>query len=67
MKERLYEVFLKDKELGNKFSLYVWAKNTNEATAKLIGTLIGPDCEYIWSGTGPVHQSNGVVEREKKV
>lgn len=66
MKEYLYEVFLKDKEVGNKFSLYVWAENTDEATHKLVGTLIGPDCEYIWRGTSPVYQSNGQVEREKK-
>ena len=65
MKEYLYEVFVKDKVLGTKLSLYVWAENTDEATGKLTGVLIGPDCEYIWRGTSPVYQSNGLVEREK--
>lgn len=66
MKERLYEVGLKDKATGDNISLYVWAENTDEATNKLVGTLIGPYCEYIWRGTSPVYQSNGQVEREKK-
>lgn len=66
MKEYLYEVFLKDKAIGDEFSLCVWAENTDEATAKLCGTLIGPNCEYIWRGTSPVYQSNLQLEREKQ-
>ena len=66
MKEFMYEVSLRDKATGDNFGIFVWAENTDAATNKLVGILIGPNCEYIWRGTTPVYQSNNQLEREKK-
>ena len=30
------------------------------------GTLIGPECEYIWTGSGPIYENNQLIRREKK-
>lgn len=35
-------------------------------TRKLTGTLIGPECEYIWTGSGPIYENNQLIRREKK-
>ena len=34
-------------------------RNVDEATRKLTGVLIGPDCEYEWYGSGPEYDDNG--------
>ena len=65
MTEILYRVGVKHKTTGEKLKLFVWAKNTNEATHKLTGTLIGYNCEYAWTGTGPEYKNNQLVTRQR--
>lgn len=64
--EQLFSVGVVHKETGEKLKLLVWAKNVDEATHKLTGALIGYDCEYRWSGSGPVYKNNQIVEREQQ-
>lgn len=64
MKEHLYSVGIQHKETGEKIDLLVWAKNTEEATHKLTGTLIGYTCQYRWCGSGPVYENNRLVTRD---
>ena len=40
--------------------------DVDAATHKLTGTLIGPECEYIWTGSGPIYENNQLIRREKK-
>ncbi len=63
MIERLYSVGIQHKESKEKQKLFVWAKNTEEATHKFTGTLIGYDCEYVWTGSGPVYKDNKQITR----
>lgn len=65
MTEILYRVGVKHKTTGEKQNLFVWAKNTDEATHKLTGTLIGYNCEYVWTGTGPEYENNQLVTRQR--
>lgn len=39
---------------------------TRTSTDECIGTLIGPECEYIWTGSGPIYENNQLIRREKK-
>lgn len=64
MKEYLFSVSIKHKKTRKKLSLYVWAKNVDDATHSLCGSLIGYNCEYEWCGSSPVYESNKHVERE---
>ena len=41
MNEHLYSIGLEHKKTEERIDLQVWAKNTDEATHKLTGTLIG--------------------------
>lgn len=66
MNEHLYSVGLKHKETGERIELQVWAKSTDEATGKLVGTLIGCDCPYLWTGSGPIYKNNMIVTRKAK-
>lgn len=66
MNEHLYSIGLKHKKTGERIDLQVWAKNTDEATHKLTGILIGYDCPYRWTGTGPVYENNKIVTRKVK-
>ena len=43
-----------------------WGEGMDAATCKLIGTLIGPECEYILTGSGPIYEYNQLIRREKK-
>lgn len=43
-----------------------WGEGMDAATRKLIGTLIGPECEYILTGSGPIYENNQLIRREKK-
>ena len=52
--EHLYTVSVQDKKTNEKLKLQVWARNTDEATHKLTGSLIGYNCQYRWTGTNPV-------------
>lgn len=65
-KEHLYQVGLKHKKTGDRFDLQVWAKNGDEATHKLTGTLIGYHCQYEWRGTGVLYENNKPITRELK-
>lgn len=65
MTERLFSIGLRHKTSHEKLSVLVWGENADKATNKLIGVLIGPGCEYDWTGSGPVHRDNRVVERER--
>lgn len=67
MKEHLYHVGIEHKKTGQKLDLQVWAKNTDEATHKLTGVLIGYDCPYRWTGSGPIYENNRLITREIKV
>lgn len=41
------------------------APNNHAATTSLNKTLIGPGCEYRWTGTGPEHDARGnLITRE---
>ncbi len=63
MKEHLYSVGIRHKKTGEKSTLFVWAKNTDEATHKLTGSLISYDYEYAWTGSGPVYKDNKLITR----
>ena len=42
-----------------------WAQNVDEATHSLTGSVIGPDCQYDWTGSGPEHDEKGnLITRE---
>ncbi len=64
MKEYKWSVGLRHKATGDRMSVYVWAPTNDEATHKLCGVLIGWECEYDWTGTGPVYENNEPVERD---
>lgn len=66
MYEQKYQVSIRHKVTGERLTLEVWAENTDAATYKLTGTLIGPECEYIWTGSGPIYENNQLIRREKK-
>lgn len=66
MYEQKYHVGIRHKVTGEKLALEVWAENTDAATHKLTGTLIGPNCEYAWTGTGPLYENNRLIRREVK-
>ena len=61
--ERLYSVGIRHKETGNKVNVEVWGTSPEEATSKLLNSLIGIDKQYAWTGTGPVYKNNKTVER----
>lgn len=46
MKGHLYSIGLEHKKTGERIDLQVWARNTDEATHKLTGVLIGYTCPY---------------------
>ena len=62
--EHLYTVGIKEKNTGETLKLQVWARNTDEATHKLTGSLIGYPCQYHWTGTSPVYEDNKIVTRK---
>ena len=62
--EHLYTVGIKEKKTGETLKLQVWAKNADEATHKLTGSLIGYPCQYYWTGTSPVYEDNKIVTRK---
>ena len=64
MKEYKWSVGLRHKATKEKLNVHVWASTNDGATHKLIGSLIGPECEYEWTGTGPIYESNQPVERD---
>lgn len=64
MKEQLFSVGMKHKVTGEQLHMLVWAKNVDAATNKLTGTLIGYNCEYMWTGSGSVYNNNDIVIRE---
>ena len=64
MTERLYGVGIRHKESGEKITVEVWGKSPEDATAKLLNSLIGIDKRYAWTGTGPVYKNNKTIERE---
>ena len=66
MYEQKYQVSIRHKVTGERLTLEVWAEDTDAATRKLTGTLIGPECEYIWTGSGPIYENNQLIRREKK-
>lgn len=66
MKEHLYSVGLEHKKTGERIDLQVWARNTDEATHKLTGVLIGYTCPYRWTGSGPDYENNRIITREMK-
>lgn len=55
MCEYKYSIGVQHKATGEKLRIEVWAEN-----------IIGPDCEYIWTGSGPVYENNQLICREKK-
>lgn len=65
MKQTLYRVGIKHKKTGEEIKLRVWAEDNHKATSSLNRTLIGPGCEYRWTGTGPEHDERGnLITRE---
>ena len=59
----LYEVGMKHIETGEKLTVQVWGTNVDQATNKLLNSLLGPDNQYIWTGSGPVYKNNKLVTR----
>lgn len=66
MYEYKYSIGVRHESTGEKLKLEVWAEDVDAATHKLTGTLIGPECEYIWTGSGPIYENNQLIRREKK-
>lgn len=64
MKEYLFNVSIKHKNTGERIRLSVWAKNVDDATHNLCGSLIGYKCEYEWCGSSPVYENNEIIVRE---
>lgn len=64
MKEYKWSVGLRHKTTREKLNVTVWAPKNEDATHKLCGILIGPECEYEWTGTGPIYENNQTVSRE---
>ena len=63
-KERLYQVGLRHKKSKETYNLQVWAKNADEATHKLTGSLIGYHCQYEWRGTNVLYENNVPITRD---
>lgn len=63
-KERLYQVGLRHKKSRETCNLQVWAKNADEATHKLTGSLIGYHCQYEWRGTNVLYENNVPITRD---
>ena len=63
-KERLDQVGLRHKKSREICNLQVWAKNADEATHKLTGSLIGYHCQYEWRGTNVLHENNVPITRD---
>ena len=59
MMQKLFRVSVKEKRTGERLRIYVWAQNVDEATHSLTGSVIGPDCRYDWTGSGPEHDEKG--------
>ena len=49
MKEYKWSVGLRHKTTKAKLDISVWAPTCDDATHKLTGILIGPECEYEWT------------------
>ncbi len=65
MEMTLYRVGIKHMKTSEEITLRVWAPNNHAATTSLNKTLIGPGCEYRWTGTGPEHDERGnLITRE---
>lgn len=64
MKEYKWSVGLRHKATRERLNVTVWAPKNEIATQKLCSILIGPECEYEWTGTGPVYENNQTVSRE---
>ena len=62
--EMLYEVGIKNKRTGERLNVEVWGESSMLATNKLLGSLIGIDKPYAWTGTNPVYIDNNIVQRE---
>lgn len=52
MKEYKWSVGLRHKATKAKLNISVWAPTCDDATHKLTGVLIGPECEYEWTKNG---------------
>lgn len=63
-KERLYQVGLRHKKSRETCNLQVLAKNADEATHKLTGSLIGYHCQYEWRGTNVLYENNVPITRD---
>ena len=64
--ETLYSVGIKNKRTGERLNVEVWGERNEQATAKLLNSLIGIDKPYAWTGTSPVYIDNKLVQREVK-
>lgn len=64
MTEYKWSVGLRHKATRERLNVTVWAAKNEGATHKLCGVLIGPECDYEWTGTGPVYENNQRVKRE---
>ena len=64
MKEYLYSIGMKDSRTGEEIHLHVWGKNVDAATNKITSALFGYRGEYVWTGSGPLHENNEVISRD---
>lgn len=66
MYEYKYSIGVRHKSTGERPNLRFGLRMWTPPTRKLTGTLIGPECEYIWTGSGPIYENNQLIRREKK-
>lgn len=66
MTEYKWGVGIRHKTTKEKLTIIVWATTNDETTHQLIGTFIGYDREYDWTGIGPIYEHNQHVKREVK-
>ena len=64
MKEYLFLIGMKDRRTGDKINLRVWGENVVAATNKITSALFGYHGEYVWTGSGPLHETNEVISRD---
>lgn len=64
MHQTLYAVTLVHKTIYQAIDILLWADNKQEATERVLGTLVGPRGEYTWETTKMVFEDQRPVTRE---
>lgn len=67
MYQTLYAVTLLHKTMYQAIDLLLWADDEQEATERVLGTLVGPRCEYTWECTKAVCKDGEIIRKESLV